>query len=119
MINSAPRRSELPLSAYLDQAIADCERRLQRLGLQHKIDRGYVRAKSADQAEIAYFRCQLDLQTAERRYLRSCLAILRKWQVIAAEPDFIGVVPAGEVRSPTAGADSRHRRRAGSGAKEQ
>ena len=88
----------MKLSEYLDRAIKQCERRIRSLDLQQKTDIGYVNSADADPTDRDYYRCQVELQAAERAYLSTKLIILQKWTAIAVSSDFVPLVPPGEAQ---------------------
>jgi hypothetical protein len=69
----------IDLNVYLDGEINECERRLKRLEFQLKIDIGYVVSPDADSSDVAFFRCQIELQSIEKQYLERRLEVLKRW----------------------------------------
>ncbi len=67
------------LREFLDRARADCERDIIRLDRQLKIDIDYVASTDADSNDVEYYKCQVELQRLERRYLTKQLEILTRW----------------------------------------
>jgi len=86
------------LSEYLDHAIKQCEGCIRRLDLQQKTDIDYVNSGDADPTDVDYYRCQVELQTIEGEYLTKKMIILRKWIAVPGEPDFVRLVPRGEMQ---------------------
>ncbi len=76
----------MDLPVYLDQAIAECERRISRLGFQLSVDVGYVDSPEADPGDVDYYRCQVELQRLEEDYLRRRLAVLQRWAASPGKP---------------------------------
>lgn len=69
----------IDLNVYLDGEVNACERRLKRLEFQLKIDIGYVESPDADASDVEFFRCQVELQSTEKQYLKKRLEVLNRW----------------------------------------
>ena len=67
------------LREYLDRAIKECERAIWILDMSLKIDRDYVGSSEADPTDVAFYRCQIELNIPERECLQKKLVILKKW----------------------------------------
>ena len=69
----------MDLIACLRSEIAACDRLLHKLDFALRVDRGYVASEEADPADVEYFRCRVELEALERRYLEDRLRVLNRW----------------------------------------
>jgi hypothetical protein len=69
----------IDLNVYLDGKINECERRLKRLEFQLNIDIGYVESPDADSSDVEFFKCQVELSSIEKQYLKRRLEVLKRW----------------------------------------